>query len=209
MIWRSGSTIILYRGANYRYPYFAPSPSEGEDDAIQVEVAASSTLSENNGLPTLGKPSNPNSLSKLSGPSIVHGVGSPHRVRFQLPGETMLEEEADQLLDGLGPRYTDWWGYNPLPVDADLLPVVVPGYRRPFRLLPYGVKPKLTDREMTVLRRLGRPLPCHFALGVCTKACYFVCFLSVKIIFLIVSVFREKQETPGVGSGHDQALGEV
>lgn len=98
-------------------------------------------------------------------PNLIQGVGLSNRVRFQLPGESQLAEEADRLLDGLGPRFTDWWGYDPLPVDADLLPAVVPGYRRPFRLLPYGVKPKLTDDEMTTLRRLGRPLPCHFALG--------------------------------------------
>lgn len=92
-------------------------------------------------------------------------MGSPNRVRFQLPGEAQLAEEADALLEGLGPRFSDWWGCDPLPVDADLLPAVVPGYRRPFRLLPYGVKPKLTNDELTTLRRLGRPLPCHFALG--------------------------------------------
>lgn len=102
----------------------------------------------------------------LSSPSsLVNGVGSPNKVRLQLPGEVQLEEEADRLLDGLGPRFTDWWGYDPLPVDADLLPAIVPGFRKPFRLLPFGVKPKLTDREMTILRRLSRTLPCHFALG--------------------------------------------
>jgi hypothetical protein len=29
----------------------------------------------------------------------------------QLLGEAQLAEEADQLLEGLGPRFTDWWGY--------------------------------------------------------------------------------------------------
>ncbi|PPS18009.1 hypothetical protein GOBAR_AA02550 [Gossypium barbadense] len=97
--------------------------------------------------------------------ALIQGVGSPSRVRFQLPGEAELVAEADRLLDGLGPRFTDWWGYEPLPVDGDLLPAIIPGYRRPFRLLPYGVKSLLTNDEMTTLRRLGRPLPCHFALG--------------------------------------------
>jgi hypothetical protein len=60
----------------------------------------------------------------------------PNRVRFQLLGEAQLAEEADQLLEGLGPRFTDWWGYEPLPVDADLLPAIVPGYKKPFRLHP-------------------------------------------------------------------------
>lgn len=97
--------------------------------------------------------------------SLVAGVGSPNKFRLQLPGEVKLAEEADKLLDGLGPRFSGWWGYAPLPVDADLLPAIVPGYRRPFRLLPSGVPPKLTDREMTILRRLAHPLPFHFALG--------------------------------------------
>ena len=97
--------------------------------------------------------------------SLVAGVGSPNKFRLQLPGEVKLAEEADKLLDGLGPRFSGWWGYDPLPVDADLLPAIVPGYRRPFRLLPSGVPPKLTDREMTILRRLARPLPFHYALG--------------------------------------------
>ncbi|KAI3837960.1 hypothetical protein MKX03_037027, partial [Papaver bracteatum] len=51
-----------------------------------------------------------------------------------------------------------------LPIDVDLLPAIVPVYRRPFRLLTYGINPKLTDDEMTILRRLGLPLPCHFSL---------------------------------------------
>nr|CAB3487308.1 unnamed protein product [Digitaria exilis] len=97
--------------------------------------------------------------------SLVSGVGSPNKFRLQLPGEVKLAEEADKLLEGLGPRFSGWWGYDPLPVDADLLPAIVPGYRRPFRLLPSGVPPKLTDREMTILRRLAHPLPFHYALG--------------------------------------------
>ena len=43
------------------------------------------------------------------------------------------EHEVDKLLDGLGPRYTDWPGCDPLTVDADMLPVTVPGYQPPFR----------------------------------------------------------------------------
>ncbi|CAI9269728.1 unnamed protein product [Lactuca saligna] len=37
-------------------------------------------------------------------------------------------------------------------------------YKKHFRLLPFGVQPKLTYDEMKILRRLERPLPCHFAL---------------------------------------------
>ncbi|CAH9099635.1 unnamed protein product [Cuscuta epithymum] len=133
VIWRSGSTIVLYRGTDYKYPYFSGTET--------------SSFGINGG----------------SYPSLVKGVGSPNRVRYELPGEEMLVEEADKMLEGLGPRFTDWWGNLPLPIDADLLPDIVPGYKRPFRLLPYGVKPILTNDEMTALKRLARPLRCHFA----------------------------------------------
>ncbi|KAJ6775864.1 CRM-DOMAIN CONTAINING FACTOR CFM2 CHLOROPLASTIC [Salix koriyanagi] len=175
VVWRVGSKIVLYRGADYKYPYFFADTSSvngTSPDAVQntdvddEEVdEVGSVLSAMDG----AAPSEPRSTDDIVRPSLVQGVGSPNRVRFQMPGEAQLTEEADQLLDGLGPRFTDWWGYDPLPVDADLLPAAVPGYRRPFRLLPYGVKPTLTNDEMTTLKRLSRPLPCHFALGRNTK----------------------------------------
>ncbi|KAG0479978.1 hypothetical protein HPP92_010836 [Vanilla planifolia] len=137
VIWRSGNIIVLYRGTDYKYPYFHTSEQEN--------LFRTCVLSE-----------------------FIHhlfGVGSPNKLRLQLSGEKQLEEDADRLLDGLGPRFTNWWGYDPLPVDGDLLPEIIPGLRKPFRLLPFGIKPKLTDRELTILRRLSRHLPCHFALG--------------------------------------------
>ncbi|KAL8117976.1 chloroplastic group IIA intron splicing facilitator CRS1, chloroplastic isoform X2 [Apium graveolens] len=78
---------------------------------------------------------------------------------------SLYEREADRLLDGLGPRFIDWWRPNPLPVDADLLAEVVPEFRPPFRLCPPKTRSKLTDDELTYLRRLSRPLPTHFVLG--------------------------------------------
>ena len=162
----------MYRGADYKYPYFlsnevlrdgntgdALQHSEHGDDKNFDERESHS--SEMNLVTNAGQSSN----IKAAKPALMKGVGTPNKVRFQLPGEAELAADADQLLIGLGPRFTDWWGYEPLPVDADLLPAVIPGYRKPFRLLPYGVKSKLTDDEMTTLRRLGKPLPCHFALG--------------------------------------------
>ncbi|KAJ0985467.1 hypothetical protein J5N97_003823 [Dioscorea zingiberensis] len=166
VVWRSGSIIILYRGANYKYPYFVDDNSRSDNpcnssidssmskefDLVKEETSLSNT--------SVKSPS----ISAWPA-SLVIGVGSPRKLRLKLPGEIQVEEEADKLLDGLGPRFTDWWGCDPLPIDADLLPAIVPGFRKPFRLLPFGVQPKLTDREMTILRRLSRPLPCHFALG--------------------------------------------
>ncbi|KAF9606875.1 hypothetical protein IFM89_029474 [Coptis chinensis] len=171
VVWRSGSTIILYRGASYEYPYFLTSVNQKNDTFNDKSFSESSMdhgVDGENPSSSAGtdvKYFPPNHLNRAVRSSLVHGVGSPNKVRFQLPGEAQLAEEADCLLDGLGPRFTDWWGYDPLPIDADLLPAIVPGYRRPFRLLPYGIKPKLTNDEMTTLRRLSRPLPCHFALG--------------------------------------------
>ncbi|KAF5479535.1 hypothetical protein F2P56_000346 [Juglans regia] len=171
VVWRSGSKIVLYRGANYKYPYFLsdeilknetstdalPDPNMDDGGSDKMESCSPSIDGVESSITSPTK--------KISQPKLIQGVGRPNRVRFQLPGEAQLAEVADRLLEGLGPRFTDWWGYDPLPVDADLLPAVVPGYRRPFRLLPYGVKPILTNDEMTTLKRLGRPMACHFALG--------------------------------------------
>ncbi|XP_020202761.1 CRM-domain containing factor CFM2, chloroplastic isoform X2 [Cajanus cajan] len=171
VVWRSGSKIILYRGTDYKYPYFLSDKVLQDDNtggALQQTDEddqncdnRESHSSEKNSVTYAGKSSN----VKTAKPALIQGVGSPNKLRFQLPGEAELAKDADCLLTGIGPRFTDWWGYDPLPVDADLLPAVIPGYRKPFRLLPYGVKPKLTDDEMTAMRRLGKHLPCHFALG--------------------------------------------
>lgn len=87
-----------------------------------------------------------------------------HKNTEPLP-EMKYEDEVDKLLEGLGPRYADWPGCDPLPVDADLLPGIVPGYQPPFRVLPYGVRSSLGVKEATSLRRLARVLPPHFAIG--------------------------------------------
>uniref|UniRef100_M8B7L5 Chloroplastic group IIA intron splicing facilitator CRS1, chloroplastic n=1 Tax=Aegilops tauschii TaxID=37682 RepID=M8B7L5_AEGTA len=73
--------------------------------------------------------------------------------------------DIDSFLDQLGPRYKDLSGRSPSPVDADLLPGLVPGYKPPFRQLPYRTKISLKDKEMTALRRLARQTAPHFALG--------------------------------------------
>lgn len=83
---------------------------------------------------------------------------------------SLYEREGDRLLDGLGPRFVDWWMWKPLPVDGDLLPEVVPGFKPPFRLSPPDVRSKLTDDELTYLRKLAHPLPTHFVLGIALAA---------------------------------------
>jgi hypothetical protein len=77
------------------------------------------------------------------------------------------EMEIAQILESVGPRYKEWkGGLQPAPVDADLLPLEVAGYRPPYRLLPYGIEPKLTNHEQTNLRRLIRHIPPHFISGI-------------------------------------------
>ncbi|RYQ94874.1 hypothetical protein Ahy_B08g089826 isoform B [Arachis hypogaea] len=83
----------------------------------------------------------------------------------QLANMTPEEEEFDRMLGGLGPRFVEWWGTGIVPIDADLLPPTVPGYKTPLRLLPTGMPPRLTDAELTNMRKLSKALPCHFALG--------------------------------------------
>ncbi|KAJ6735014.1 CHLOROPLASTIC GROUP IIA INTRON SPLICING FACILITATOR CRS1 CHLOROPLASTIC [Salix purpurea] len=75
---------------------------------------------------------------------------------------SLFERETDRLLDGLGPRFADWWMRKPLPVDADLLPEVVKGFRSPTRLCPPRMRSKLKDDELTYLRKLAQSLPTHF-----------------------------------------------
>jgi hypothetical protein len=85
---------------------------------------------------------------------------------FSLELEATEAFDIESFLDQLGPRYKDWSGRSPIPVDADLLPGVVPGYKQPYRILPYKIKSTLRDKEMTALRRLARQTAPHFALGI-------------------------------------------
>ncbi|XP_038884367.1 chloroplastic group IIA intron splicing facilitator CRS1, chloroplastic isoform X2 [Benincasa hispida] len=88
-----------------------------------------------------------------------------HQGNFQPLSGSLYERETDRLLDDLGPRFIDWWMHKPLPVDADMLPEVVPGYMPPFRRCPPFTKPNLTDAELLHLRKLAHSLPTHFVLG--------------------------------------------
>lgn len=148
--WRSGSVMVVFRGTNYEGPP-KPQPVDGEGDSLFVPDVSSvdnpAMRNDNNAGPTLEKGSLP--------------------VRNPVHAENMTVEEAEynSLLDGLGPRFVDWWGTGVLPVDGDLLPQSIPGYKTPLRILPTGMRPRLTNAEMTNLRKLAKSLPCHFALG--------------------------------------------
>ncbi|KAH9607925.1 hypothetical protein KSS87_013999 [Heliosperma pusillum] len=129
VIWRSGGSVVLYRGLAYKL------------DCVNTYIKEKGINSDDGPPDFVGLPKNTS------------------------PEELEDMKEVDKLLDGLGPRFLDWAGRPPLPVDADLLPGVVAGYKTPFRLLPHGVLSRLKDSETTNLRRQARLMRAHFALG--------------------------------------------
>ncbi|KAI3510475.1 hypothetical protein L1887_17497 [Cichorium endivia] len=145
VIWQSGSVMMVYRGVNYTGPSSRSQSTEKDNNTLFVP-----DVSSTNNLTPRNYDSAPTSI--------------PTTTR---PLENMTEEEVEfnSVLDGLGPRFQEWWGTGILPVDADLLPQTIPGFKTPFRLLPTGMRPRLTNSEMTNLRKLAKSLPCHFALG--------------------------------------------
>ncbi|KAI6683399.1 hypothetical protein NL676_029312 [Syzygium grande] len=151
VIWRSGSVMVVYRGKNYEGPASRSKPIVREGDALFIPDVSSA----NRPVAESGDDVKPEcEKSEVS-------------VRSPVLKESLTEEEVEynSLLDGLGPRFEEWWGTGVLPVDADLLPQKIPGYKTPFRLLPTGMRSRLTNAEMTNLRKVAKSLPCHFALG--------------------------------------------
>ncbi|XP_052189755.1 CRM-domain containing factor CFM3A, chloroplastic/mitochondrial [Diospyros lotus] len=152
VIWRSGTSVSLYRGVGYE----APSTRANKRTSLNSLPAAADR--SRNSL-------EPSSVNDLHPPHGESGSALEETGNSESSQEIRYEDEVDKLLENLGPRYTDWPGGDPLPVDADLLPGVVPGYQPPFRIVPYGVRSTLSVKEATSLRRLARVLPPHFALG--------------------------------------------
>ncbi|KAI8019042.1 hypothetical protein LOK49_LG04G01723 [Camellia lanceoleosa] len=148
IIWRSGSVMVVFRGSNYEGPSQRPKLMDGEGDTLFVPDVSSAD----------------NQINSIENSSpILEKMKMPISDRVEnLTGE---EAEYNGLLDGLGPRFEDWWGTGILPVDGDLLPQTIPGYKTPFRLLPTGMRSRVTNAELTNLRKLAKSLPCHFALG--------------------------------------------
>lgn len=149
--------MVVYRGVNYKRPSRSQSSglesnsTKSSDEGNALFIPGASKLAEENNIHSIS------STAEQARPSLM----TPEST------ESMTEEEAEynQLLDELGPRFVDWWGTGILPVDADLLPQTIPGYKTPFRLLPTGMRSRLTNSEMTNMRKLAKTLPCHFALG--------------------------------------------
>ncbi|PRQ16555.1 putative RNA-binding, CRM domain-containing protein [Rosa chinensis] len=150
VLWRSGSVMVVYRGINYKGPSKSE-PVGREGNALFIpDVSSAETPVTRSGNDVTSTPDKTEQAVKIPAP---------------LPKMTEEEAEFNSLLDELGPRFVEYWGTGILPVDADLLPKTIPGYKTPFRLLPTGMRSRLTNAEMTNLRKLAKSIPCHFALG--------------------------------------------
>ncbi|KAF7048899.1 hypothetical protein CFC21_057552 [Triticum aestivum] len=147
VIWRSGTSVSLYRGVAYD----VPETTKGTNRTWQ-DVGMKSSI-KGPPIPSSLPNEKVNSMQDSNG-GLVSNTEKEETI--ETVPEIKYEEEIDRLLDELGPRYSDWPGSNPLPVDADLLPSTVPGYKPPFRVLPYGVRRSLSRKDTTNLRRLGR-----------------------------------------------------
>lgn len=158
MIWRSGTSVALYRGVSYEAP---EQPKRRIFNRNEIPHKYSPPLDEK----LSNEPSESGLIDDVQAPQANQLSTLEGNEDVEAQVEVKYEDEVDKLLDGLGPRYLDWPGSDPLPVDADLLPGIIPGYQPPFRLLPYGVRSTLGTKEATALRRLARALPPHFAIG--------------------------------------------
>ncbi|OAE24599.1 hypothetical protein AXG93_1603s1100 [Marchantia polymorpha subsp. ruderalis] len=92
----------------------------------------------------------------------IKGEGAP---TMNMKRTHQMEREREKILSTLVPLYDDWTGGKPVPVDVDQLIYEDFKFKKLYRLLLYGVKPALSNAEMTELRRLARPITPHFALG--------------------------------------------
>ena len=173
VVWRSGSSTVLYRGMTYKLPCVELYSKMNHAKENNVHVGSGSDGQGSEKEPVRAT----DSLTR----------DSRKYLKDMTEEELMELSDLNHLLDELGPRFKDWTGREPLPVDADLLPAVVPGYKTPLRLLPYGVKHCLSNGEMTHFRRLTRSMAPHFALGMQETICLHSCLANVsfqKILFV-------------------------
>lgn len=148
MVWRKKDSLVIYRGTDHRSKSFSKM-TQSASHTMQLNVDDTNIGYEN-----LKVESDEEEHGMIMGDEAMGVNGS------------LLQRETDRLLDGLGPRFEDWWMRKPLPIDADLLPEEVPGFKPPFRLCPTKNRSKLSDKELTYLRNLAKPLPTHFVLGI-------------------------------------------
>ncbi|KAI5392181.1 hypothetical protein KIW84_076825, partial [Lathyrus oleraceus] len=167
VVWSKKDALVVFRGCNYQLTSkgspkistdYIPSQRTNfyERSEVQSATKADPSLVDSN-----------RTTNEILSRSADHNDSQStdiHDVNYQPTSGSLYERECDRLLDGLGPRFLDWWMNKPLPVDADLLPEVVPGFEPPFRLCPPHTSVKLTDDELTYFRKISHPLPTHFVL---------------------------------------------
>ncbi|XP_059449206.1 chloroplastic group IIA intron splicing facilitator CRS1, chloroplastic isoform X2 [Corylus avellana] len=158
VVWCKKDILVVYRGCKYQ-------------SSVDSFLKTHAGVAGRRGVPYYEINSNESGLDEMMRRKESEGKTLPSAdflkedLDSQPVSGSLYERETDRLLDGLGPRFIDWWMHKPLPVDADLLPEVVPGFRPPFRLCPPHARAKLTNDELTYLRKLAHPLPTHFVLG--------------------------------------------
>ncbi|XP_057475796.1 CRM-domain containing factor CFM3A, chloroplastic/mitochondrial [Actinidia eriantha] len=159
VIWRSGTSISLYRGVSYASPSLRENKAKQNRNEISLNSLSTTKYRSRSS-------SESGSVNDVPVATFGESRSSLEEEKnTESSEEVVYEDVVEELLDSLGPRYTDWPGSEPLPVDADLLPGIVAGYQPPFRVLPYGVRGTLSVKEATALRRVARFIPPHFALG--------------------------------------------
>ncbi|MCH94495.1 chloroplastic group IIA intron splicing facilitator CRS1 chloroplastic-like, partial [Trifolium medium] len=168
VVWRKKDALVVYRGCNYQLT------SKGSSKIYTGNIPSQRTNSyETNKVKSVTKGDlyrveSDQSKSETPSRNAYHKdsqLTDIYDMNYQPTSGSLYERECDRLLDGLGPRFIDWWMHKPLPVDADLLPEVVPGFKPPFRLCLPDAGVKLTDGELTYYRKISHPLPTHFVLG--------------------------------------------
>lgn len=209
VVWRNKDSLVIYRGCNYqltskffpkRRPHSAGCQETSSSDLIQLDLEKSSIYQSETFESAVDE-----KLNKKNDKGDPTQIFLETNVSCQPTSSSLYEKEADRLLDGLGPRFIDWWMHKPLPVDADLLPEVVPGFKAPIRRCPPNTRSRLTDDELTNLRKSARSLPTHFVLGInfptdinidiidntwwCIHA--FVCMKCLLILFSFFNVLKE------------------
>ncbi|KAH7533264.1 hypothetical protein FEM48_Zijuj04G0112200 [Ziziphus jujuba var. spinosa] len=169
VVWRKKDTLVVYRWCDYQstlktvqkmYPNVVGSQETTSLDLIPQNLRKGNAISQVKSY-VHEKMINENAKVEL----MPTGISLDNNVNCQPTTSSLYERESDRLLDGLGPRFIDWWMHKPLPVDADLLPEVINGFRPPVRRCPPNTRAKLTDDELTYFRKLAQPLPTHFVLG--------------------------------------------
>ncbi|KAK7317461.1 hypothetical protein RJT34_01719 [Clitoria ternatea] len=161
VVWSRKDALVVFRGCNYQLATKG-SPSI-RTNPYEMNLVKSTTRQDLYWVKS--KHSSSAMLSRNAKHKDSISSTGIQDMDHQSVSGSLYERETDRLLDGLGPRFIDWWMHKPLPIDADMLPEEVPGFHTPFRLCPPHSSSKLTDYELTYFRKLAQLLPTHFVLG--------------------------------------------